>query len=153
MALQKETDLSAWRETSYYVMTTERAWPGQEVRWTPDPLWAAECAGDHGADDELVDSRTVHLVTFGVTRRTADGCVLNPISTDQLTCRSRKSQGRCGLSGSLNLIDQSWLMKREIQMDIFFSIITSVRQKQTTRAYFILTPLLAFISNINTLNN
>lgn len=80
VVLQKETDSSERRETSYYVMTIKRA--GQ-VRggMNPWPPWAAECAGDHRAVDELVDSRTVHLVTFSVTCRTADGCVFNPIST------------------------------------------------------------------------
>lgn len=55
------------------------------MRRPPDPCEPLECADDHGAVDGLRDSWTVHLVTFGVTCRTAAGRVFNPISIAQLT--------------------------------------------------------------------
>lgn len=42
------------------------------------PQWAAECAGDHGAVDELVDSASGDLWT-------EEGRACYPVAADQLT--------------------------------------------------------------------
>lgn len=68
--------------------------PGQRGQGPLTPADPSECAADHGAVDEVAGSWTEHWVTFGVTRRTADGCVFNPISGDQLTNPGGKTTGR-----------------------------------------------------------
>lgn len=45
----------------------------------PWPQWAAECAGDHRAVDELVDSASHDLWTV-------EGSAYFPVAADQLTC-------------------------------------------------------------------
>lgn len=137
MVLLRETNSSVWRETSYYVMTTKRA--GQvRGELNPWPPWAAECAGDHWAVDELVSTRTVHLVTFGVTCWTADGRVFNSISTDQLTCGGRKPQYWCYFSRSYRT--GAWSMKIHKHMvthSAFISRKRSPNKKIYNNAMFI----------------
>lgn len=89
-----QTHWSAWRETSYYVTTTKRA--GQ-VRGEADPWPPPSPRSVPVTTGPLMNSRTSRgqciWVTFGVTRRTADGCVFNLISADQLTCGGWRPQG------------------------------------------------------------
>lgn len=89
-----QTHWSAWRETSYYVTTTKRA--GQ-VRGEADPWPPPSPRSVPVTTGPLMNSRTslgqCIWVTFGVTRRTADGCVFNLISADQLTCGGWRPQG------------------------------------------------------------
>ena len=114
--------------------------PGQ--RWgdvltpppPPGPQWAAAraCRWPHGAVDELGHSRTVHLVTFGVTCRTGDGCVFNPISTDQLTCGRRTLQWCCDWFFSF----EAGLWTKKIRRRFWFDCYRFSLQTSTWTLYF-----------------
>lgn len=107
-ALLKETDSSEWRETSYYVMTTQRA--GQvRGEMNPRPLWAAECAGDHGL---LMNSRTAGqciwwpLVSFAGQQTDVS---LTQSALTGWPVEALEPQGRCWPSGPIKT--GSWHMK------------------------------------------